>query len=373
VVLTGDPDPTPEEEAAYEETNMDPVTLSINTTRGESMHAVVRYALWVRRHIEKKSDAKEQLAIGFDVMPEVRTVLNLHLDVSQDPSLAIRAVYGEWFPWLVLLDSVWAKEAASRIFPSEKSLQPYFEAAWDAYIVFCAPYDNVLEALHQQYTFAVNSLGLARKMNRPIHDPEERLAEHLVIFYWRGKLSLEDSGGILSEFWRKASPVVRARAIEFMGRSLANTTDDIPHEILTRFQHLWEKRLAVAKETTNRSDHKDEMKAFGWWFVSGNFDDEWAISQLVQALEVAGKTDPDDNVVEKLVALVEKMPVESVKCLELMAKGDGEGWDIYAWRDHAKIILGKALDTNATGAAEDLIHYLGSRGYLEFRELLKRP
>ena len=46
--LTEDEEPTPEYETRYGGSNMDPATLSINTTRGEAMHAVVRYATWVR-------------------------------------------------------------------------------------------------------------------------------------------------------------------------------------------------------------------------------------------------------------------------------------------------------------------------------------
>jgi hypothetical protein len=107
--LTDDPEPTPEDETQYGGTNMDPPTLSINTTRGEAMHAVVQYALWVRRHIEQLPDGPALVASGFAGMPEVREVLEAHLDPANDPSLAIRAVYGQWFPWLVLLDRAWAE------------------------------------------------------------------------------------------------------------------------------------------------------------------------------------------------------------------------------------------------------------------------
>jgi hypothetical protein len=106
--ITDDPNPTPEDEARHGGSNMDPATLSINTTRGEAMHAVVRYALWVRRHLEKEPDGRERISRGFNDMREVLDVLNAHLDPEEDPSLAIRAVYGQWFPWLVLLDREWA-------------------------------------------------------------------------------------------------------------------------------------------------------------------------------------------------------------------------------------------------------------------------
>src|SRR5713101_5311940 len=63
-LITDDPNPTPEDEARHGGSNMDPATLSINTTRGEAMHAVVRYALWVRRHLEKRPEAKNRFLVA---------------------------------------------------------------------------------------------------------------------------------------------------------------------------------------------------------------------------------------------------------------------------------------------------------------------
>ena len=70
--ITDDPEPTPDYEQKYGGSNMDPATMSINTARGEAMHAVVLYGLWVRRHIEKEFDANSRLIRGFDEMPEVK-------------------------------------------------------------------------------------------------------------------------------------------------------------------------------------------------------------------------------------------------------------------------------------------------------------
>ncbi|PTQ55050.1 MAG: hypothetical protein BSOLF_0797 [Candidatus Carbobacillus altaicus] len=55
------------------------------------MHAAVRYALWVRRHMEGQADAGDEPHRGFDEMPEVREVLVAHLSVAQEPWHAIRA------------------------------------------------------------------------------------------------------------------------------------------------------------------------------------------------------------------------------------------------------------------------------------------
>jgi len=369
--LTEDPDPTPEHEQRYGGSNMDPATLSINTTRGEAMHAVVRYALWVRRHLEQESDAQGRLAKGFGEMPEVREVLEAHLDPGRDPSLAIRAVYGQWFPWLVLLDADWARAHAAKIFPQNSESAAYFDAAWNTYVVFCRPYDSVLEILRLFYLFAVERIGVRRDDTRWPEDPDKRLAEHLMVFYWRGKLALDDR--LLVRFWEKAPDAVRAHALEFVGRSLKQTKGDIPAEILDRLRRLWEQRLATAKKAQQPSDFEKEMAAFGWWFVSEKFDVDWAIAQLSESLRLARKSTLDHMVLEHLARTAPTHPRESVECLRMIAEADREGWNLYASRDHVRRILEVAMQhPDAADEAKRVIHYLGSRGFLEFRDLLKR-
>jgi hypothetical protein len=51
------------------------------------MHAVIQYALWCRRHLENLSDGKQRVQRGFEELPEVREVLDFHLEPDNDPSL----------------------------------------------------------------------------------------------------------------------------------------------------------------------------------------------------------------------------------------------------------------------------------------------
>lgn len=99
--LTDDPEPTSDRE--NEETN--PTDLAINTVRGQAMHAVVQYGLWLRRIAESEIAGETESSASAELPLNVREVLDRHLDVNLDSSLAIRAVYGEFFPWLLLLNS----------------------------------------------------------------------------------------------------------------------------------------------------------------------------------------------------------------------------------------------------------------------------
>jgi len=377
--ITDDLEPTQDYEARYGGSNMDPATLSINTTRGEAMHAVVRYALWVRRHLGNEPDGKERLERGFAEMPEVREVLEAHLDPNQDSSLAIRSVYGQWFPWLVLLDRTWAAAYVSKVFPRDDSLSDLRNAAWESYIIFCEPYSNIFEVLHDEYKQAIERLGTGSTQRRHLANPEERLAEHLMILYGRGRLALDEPDGLLPRFYAKASDALCGYAFATEGRRLYNTKGAVPSEILARLRALWEQRFNVAQADTSPSSHAAELAAFGWWFASAKFDDTWALDQLTQVLKltpseiVSRMRGVDHRVVERLAKLVENNPRQVAGCLRLMIEGDVERWHLHSWREHTRTILATAIqsvDAEARQAAVDLVHRLGARGYFEFRDLL---
>ncbi len=371
--ITEDPEPTPKYEARYGGSNMDPATLSINTTRGGAMHAVVRYALWVRRHILAEPNGEQRVVRGFAEMPEVRDVLDVHLHPDRDPSLAVRAVYGQWFPQLVLLDEEWVNRNVLRIFPTAESQCELRDAAWETYLAFHMVYDNVYPLLQEEYRRAVERIGSARSTVWRVADPDEQLAGHLMTLYWRGKLGLGDPEGLLTRFFDKADDALRGRALAFVGRALRATEEEVPSEIIVRLQELSRWRLETAQTAESAASHIEELSAFGWWFVSGKFDDRWAMTQLREALELSGWAEPDHLVVERLAELATQMPFLAVRCLTLMAESGRPGWHLHGWKQAPRTILAAAIDGSdqaAREAAIDEVHRLGARGHLAYRDLL---
>jgi len=370
--ITDDPDPTTEHEEQYGGSNMDPAMLSINTTRGVAMHSMVRYALWIKRHIEEAPYRKESVDRGFEEMPEIREILENHLDPNIDPSLAIRAVYGQWFPWLVILDKRWVDQNITKIFPMGETLRNLHDAAWVTYIDYCRPYDNVLDLLRGEYNHAIDRIGTFSEYHQLPVKHDKRLVEHLLTYYWRGELDIDDPDGLLARFYMKAPEELRGQAIEFIGRSLYKTKETVEPKILDRLKRLWEKRINVI-HTTTPPIITTEFVGFGWWFASAKLDDSWAISQLKDILELMGDTSPDHLVVERLAELSKVMPLLAVECLVLIVKSNKERWRIRRFVKHMQIIIAAALqstDDSTREVAESLIESLGASGHLEFRNLL---
>jgi hypothetical protein len=375
--LTQDPDPTPEYEKGYsssnKESHRDLSDLSINTVRGEAMHTIVRYALWLRRHFEQMPDGSELIKKGFDEMPEVRQVLDEHLDIDQEPSLAIRSVYGQWFPWLMLLDGGWATQNVAKIFPHDEALSDLRSAAWESYIRYCSVYDNVFDLLHEEYSYAVERSNTVCSEKQQLTELEEGLAEHLMTLYWRAKIHLDEPRGLLALFYTEVPDVLRGYALEFVGRSLRNTEDAIEPQILNRLQLLWERRLQAARAATLPASYVNELAAFGWWFASAKFDDSWAIAQLKEVLQLMGQVEPEFLIFERLAVLADKMPESTVECLKLIIEKDKKGWGIYGSHDEVKTILATAIqgsNDTARQSATALIDRLGELGNWDFRELL---
>ena len=242
--LTNDPDPTVEHDAKYGGDNMDAPTLAINTVRGKAMNTVVAYALWVRRYLDK---ADPRPAFTLDAMPEVRRVLDEHLDLMREPSLAIRSCYGRHFPWLQHLDRAWAQQAVPRIFPADEEHAPYRRAAWDTYLLFCPAYDDVLPVLEQEYLRAARELASAEPKKKREYTPRQHLAEHVVAYYWRNRIAIDSV--LLTEFFRFAPADLRGHGLDAVGRWLASRPQNaapIEEEALGRLRALWEWRLQIA-------------------------------------------------------------------------------------------------------------------------------
>jgi hypothetical protein len=360
--LAEDPDPTLEHEARYGGSNMDPATLSLNTVRGETFHAVIRYSLWWRRHMESLPDAATRLQRGFDELPEVRTLLDRHLDPNVDPSLAVRAVYGQWFPWLALIDPGWATGRVNTIFPDLPEQVQLFWAAWGTYVVFSQPYTNVLPILRIVYGRAIGATREGMALDVGMGErPSEHLAEHLMAYYWRGEVTL-DAGDLVVAFFTAAAPELRGHALEWTGRILSNLEEPLSSEIKERLTALWEWRRNQAPRATA------ELREFGWWFASGQMDQAWSLRMLAELLAASVLPEPDHMVVERLAAIAAIHPVEAVQGLDRMIDLASEGWAIHGWIPSARAILEAGLKSGDGGTRERAKRVIDKLGALRFRE-----
>jgi hypothetical protein len=363
--LTEDSNPSAEHEARYG-ANRDPLTLSINTNRGTAMHAVVEYALWCRRELESLG---EDVSPGFELMPEAAEVLDRHLHPEVEASLAVRAVYGRWLPWLLLLDESWTIDRLPLLFPYQDN-QALAEAVWDTYIAWCPPYDSVFRALEEQYRAAIDRVPSNRKAGWLDHDSvDAKLGQHLATLYWRRVIDRE----VLEGYFARADDQLAAVVMGFVGRALLNTPGELSASVAERMKVLWEWRFS--ETAPHPEEHVLELRAFGTWFASGKFDDGWALDALARSAELAGTPTLGHLVAERLAKVSEHHPVDAVRVFAGMVERPEHEWDYVGWRDEAKAIVEAALasgEAEAEEPAASIVDFYVRRGELDFREFTRR-
>ena len=359
--LLDDPDPTPAHEERYGGSNMDPSTMALNTVRGKTAHAVISYMLWLRRD----ADRCEAESAGFDSMPEVRSTLERLLDPAQEPSTTVRAVVARWWPWLVMMDEQWAIGAVDRVFPVDDSTM--FDAAWAAYVTPNTAYDRVYELTSAKYMHAIARLPEYQRADR---DHPEDLARHLMTLYWRGIIELGSPDGLLKWFFETADDKTRAYAVTAIGRGLHRDDTTLDDDSEPRLRALWEARLDAARERAE--DKLAELASFGWWFSSGKLDADWALDQLIAAMSLHPRSEPEHAVLDQIDAVFDGREGRAIEALSLLLQ-PGRGAERKSlWRERISAILRRGLRHPATdGTTRRLVDELLAEGHLQFRSVIE--
>jgi len=362
--LTRDSDPTPEREIESLK-NRDPLGVAINSIRGDAIQSAIKYGVWLKNNTKKEDQEKWNFK---DNAPELLRVLNEHLEIKSDPSLAIRAVYGEKLSTLVWLDKNWVDENQDNIFPEGEDSKEHFDSAWDTFITFNRAFDVLFNILKKQYQRAIEEIGLHTDGHHHLENPEQSLSQHLILFYCRDLIQLDDS--LLIDFYSKADLSLRAEVIDFIGR-VSKNDKEIPQKVIDRFVNLFEVRLKFIK--TNPGEVQ-EFKEFSWWVASGKYEDKWVLEKLSEILELGCDMEGDHLIIEKFKEIVTNFPKEVITCLQKMVENDKKGWGVLTWADELKIIIKSVLEINDEESKKlttEFIHRLAAKGHTQFKELLE--
>jgi hypothetical protein len=104
----------------------------------------------------------------------------------------------------------------------------------------------MLAPLRDQYGLAIaRTTADSVESHRRAHSAS-RLAEHLMAFFWRYKLELDEKDGLLSKFWENAPNKVRADALSALGQ-WCRDEQTIERPVAERLKTLRERRLAVGE------------------------------------------------------------------------------------------------------------------------------
>lgn len=362
-ILQNDPDPNDSFKDTCGE-DSDALFAAISSTRGLAIQAAILYGLWLMEY----SVGYDRGSIsGLESIPELQSILERHLDLRSERSVAIRALYGNWFPWLVVLSEKWVKSKIYKIFPTESSKKVLHEAAWEAYIAHRPVFTQPLLLLAKQYRLALQQL---EEQSNEIGGKEKGLAQHVMMSLMRGdlsKLGLED---LVQSLFQFGSDELRGFALEDCGWVLRHPDSAVSDELIQRLMGLYESRVKVARGADDSREYTKEMEAFEVWFEAGVFDEAWSLEQLRRSYEIRSSIRTEHSIVERLMQLSKDHTAEVMNVLTLMIEKNE--WGFYGLIDEMKSILKVGLSCPESSLkAVRTVNLLGSMGYLEFRELLK--
>jgi hypothetical protein len=356
-LIAQDSFPFEKDEETYRE-KADSASLALNSTRPVGLEAVMRYLRWL------KMSAKDDV-VDAEHFPKAFGLLASHLDPKVDNSVAVREMYGMQFSLLCWLDQEWWEKQLPILFAKEPKVLDRF--AWNSYVRYSRPYGGILEAMRFRYQRAVNAL---QPQEIEVSHSDRNFGNHFMQYYAWKSLELDDP--LLTSFFEKASPALRAQTLGDVGWHLGQEeAGELDPGVRDRFIKLWEHRLNIALQKPHAFE--EEMGAFGWWFASGKFPDDWSMSQLLKVLENFREIHHDYAVVKRLKELALKYPYEAVRALGIIFEEDKDGWAIHGWEDAPQAIVKEALkaDEKSRKEAERVINLLVDRGHRHFRNLLK--
>lgn len=361
-----DPDPTIEHEKRFGPPNQDPLTLSINTTRGTAMAAVIGYAMWTLRNIDKSEGHVE--SPGFGAMPEVRDVLERHLQPANDPSLAVRSVYGRYLPWLARIDTSWVEAHLEQIFPTAAELNRLRNAAWISFLSR-APYTSIFGLLHEQYVDAIQRMPSPEDSWLSDDNPDQKLSEHILDLYLIGEIELLGKNSLLRGFYDRCDVDLKSAGNAYLGWRLTQA-DEAAKRFADRAQAFWEWRVSSIREVPD-SGAAAELHSFVSWIDAACFEPDWVVEKLYEALQV-------DVPMERSVSLfmaskwlsgnVERISRKeiAVRCLGGIVESQRQRWFVSIFDDDFRTVLKAAMssgDVSARVEANRFVEILVSRGY----------
>ena len=345
-----------EDPSGQDDTDSDPVNLSVNSIRGKALHAVAYLLAWMNRN-----------KVGKDRYNFVFEELNWHLNPDNDPSLAIRSVYGWHFELLYGTDVDWVTKNIDVIYSNDE----LGNIAFDAYMMFNRVHEEALAILGTVFRQQLSRLSAPpSEGGKAHHDGLKNFVQHLALHYWYSSLDLSDSS-MMSILLKTADKKYVRELANFIGfrlyKSQATKTDDAE---INKLVELWEAIVQVTKDNDTKIEVLEE---FGTWFSSGKFDPVWSLEQLTYAALKAGNIHLDFAALEYIETLAEKYPEESIKALSAMVDGTKERWAVSTWSKSATAIMQTAYKSDSDKAKTDamaLANKLVAKDYTEYRNVL---
>lgn len=325
---------------------------AMNSVRATAFDAAAQFVLWIRDHAPAEEQTYRE------------SLFNITETLLRGASVTMHAAFGRAIGWLQDIDDRWLDSNIGRILPTSANTLASWEAAFAGIVDRWTPSTKLFELLRPSYAIAIQRIGSDAEFGRS--HTADNVAQHLIIFYWRGDITIDDL--LLEGFFAHAPGKLRGRAQWAIAIHLDAVAGEVDPVIQQRLDDLWSRRVAANATLDDRSE---ELTWFGFYYAAHNGDVLRATQTLKAVLEI-GVSISNHRVVDKLARIAQQLPVLAFECYALLIRHEGRD-RFLIYEERGRDILQVALDSEAASAARDLIHELASEGILAFRDLLYEP
>jgi hypothetical protein len=351
-VLSQHRDPTTEHEQQYGGSNMDPLTMSLNTVRPAALRALLTLL---------GSDAAQP------IRAEILDVLDGRLGFARDNSLAVAAVFGEKITQMLVADRDWFLARVEPLLgPSDSPVAgesaPYIDTVWSVFLSTHQPHPQLVTDLRPYFMRAIQDQGSERERTegwRSERGQRQRIGDHLLILVIGGAISEDDP--LIQALFENTPPELRADVIGHIGWLLMRQPQD--EAVLARARSLIDDRAKLVRSGQSEGD----LDEFTWWVKSRRFDPAWWLPLLVQATK-SPSYDPRGTVGNDLAQAAASYPGLTLEAFKQLLALPGEGWKNFSLVENAPPILAAALeadDSQVRSEAHRIMDQLGRDGFLD--------
>lgn len=357
------------ESDADSNTGLDPFTQSLNCIRGEAMHGILHYSLYLSRQQDKLSGEKSKEG---HLEPEIQQILDEKLDLTTDPSIAVHSVYGAFVPQLYFLSHEWLENNLLKIFPEDENRDAFWKSAWYAYIIASNMCRDVFKLLIPQYQRGLRLLSQPQGEEKRLSgSPHERLTQHIMFAYLAGLTDFGHDNKLLDLFFENAPDSIRAQGVFLLSQVLENDKPTFEDILWKKCWILWQKRLEYA-ESQEVNRNTQEISNYMRWLAHSPV----ALDILFPTLQKSVKYLHDGFDARQLIEYASKQcvqyPYYAIILLQMTILSAKEVWWTPKDEDEEKILQAAMVskDEEARKIAIDIINYRGEHGDFRWKSLL---
>jgi len=351
-----------EKDESYER---DPVQTRCNSFTGEALLICLSLGIICRRDFLQKfeRDFREKVREIFcKVLNNIRTSWTV-------------CTFGSDLARIYWLDSEWIENNIEEILSEE-----LWSIVWNTYLVWGRPSRELFRFLDARgiYDRAIGLIGTSAKTGESSReDPDNKLANHIVIAYFNGWLE-EDQSQILERFLERASDKLRGHAARFFttGFKSLQEEDGRDEQTVCRLRTYWESRLEAILQQPE--EHLEEAMALACWVINAPFPSKETLELVSKTIKITkGKLDRNRDVynfVNSLCDLATGNELQAVRCIRKVINNESAAIHFSFYEGKLTGLLSAILKSRKTSKkllqeSAELTDELGRLHIYKYREM----